>query len=421
VSFLHTPVAYNCPVSARTILHVDLDAFYATVEQRDDPTLRGRPVIVGWPSKRGVVCAASYEARPFGVRSAMPMARAMQLCPQAAFIAPRMGHYSSVSAEFFKILHDYSPLVEGLSLDEAFLDATGEERLFGDGPAIGRTIKGRVRAELGLVASVGVAPVKFVAKIASDLGKPDGLLVVPDGGVIEFLHPLPVSRLWGVGETTERHLAELSLRTIGDVARVGERVIAGRLGRETSRHLAALARGEDPRDVVPERAPVSVGHEDTFDGDLRDREALVDHLLDQADRTCARLRDLGLRARVVTIKVKYANHDLVTRRITLPRSTTDGRLVGRTARELLAHVPDVETRGVRLTGVSLSGLAARDGGGQLALPVAEEREAARGEQLGDALDKIAGKFGDRAIRRAVHLHEGPREVVWPRPPKPPKP
>lgn len=279
----------------RTILHVDLDAFYASVEQRDDPRLRGRPVIVGGHERRGVVLAASYEVRPFGVRSAMPMVEALRRCPDAVVLRPRMNVYAEVSAGFFAILDRYSPLVEGLSLDEAFLDASGEERLFGDGATVAARIKKDVRAELGVIASVGVAPSKFIAKIASDVGKPDGLVVVPAGGEEAFLHPLPIGRLWGVGQVTEAELTRLGLRTIGDVARVGPALLAPRLGERLARHLCALAAGEDERQVLPDRAPKSIGHEDTFDEDLRDREALGEHLLHQADRVCARLRRAGLR------------------------------------------------------------------------------------------------------------------------------
>jgi DNA polymerase IV len=381
----------------RTILHVDLDAFYASVEQLDDPSLRGKPVIVGG-SLRGVVLAASYEARPFGVKSAIPMARALPMCPNAIVVAPRHERYAELSDRFFAILGRYSPLVEGLSLDEAFLDVTGEEKLFGDGPTIGRTIKAAVRAELGLVASVGVAAVKFIAKIASDLGKPDGLVMCPSGAEQEFLAPLPISRLWGVGEKTGAEMARLGLGTIGDVARVGERALVSRLGEETGRHLHQLALGIDPRVVEPDREPVSIGHEDTFERDLADREILAHHLLDQADRTCARLRRLGLRARIVTIKVKYADHKRTSRRLTLPRPTTDARLVGETARRLLSSVEDIERKKVRLTGVSLSGLSPRDGARQLGF---DEAEVERGERLGDALDKVAARFGRGAVKRAV--------------------
>jgi DNA polymerase IV len=385
-------------VTARDILHVDLDAFYASVEQRDDPSLRGKPVIVGGHRTRGVVLAASYEARPFGVRSAMPMVRALAACPRAVVIPPRMHHYADVSEQFFAILRRFTPLVEGLSLDEAFLDVTGERRLFGDGPTIARAIKQAVRDELALVASVGVATCKFAAKIASDVGKPDGLVVVDE--LTAFLHPLPVGRLWGVGQVTEAELRALGIATIGDVARADGDMLARRLGRDTAEHLRALARGDDPRDVVPDRMPVSIGHEDTFDSDCRAREQLAKHLLDQADRACARLRAHGFRARTVTVKVKYADHVRVSRRETLPRATSDARVVGRVTARLLAAVPDVERRGVRLTGVSLSGLTAAGAPRQLVL---DEREAERGEQLGATLDRIAGKFGRAAVQRAVLL------------------
>ncbi len=391
----------------RSILHVDLDAFYASVEQRDDPSLRGRPVIVGGHHRRGVVLAASYEVRPFGVRSAMPMVQALRLCPNAVVLSPRMERYAEASEGFFDILHRYSPLVEGLSLDEAFLDVSGEERLFGDAPAIARLIKDLVRAELNLVASVGVAPCKFVAKIASDVGKPDGLLVVKE--IEPFLHPLPVSRLWGVGGKTEQILSRLGLHTIGDVARAGEPVLRPSLGAQSSQHLVALSRGIDDREVIADRAPVSIGHEDTFDRDHRERGTLGDKLLDQADRVCARVRARRLRARTITVKVKYADHKRISRRITFARATADGRLVGETAVELLQQVPDIESRGVRLTGVSLSAFEPAEAPQQLELgerlassPQRDDR-LSRGDALGATLDKIHEKFGDAAIGRAVHL------------------
>jgi DNA polymerase-4 len=387
----------------RTVLHVDLDAFYAAVEQRDDPALRGRALIVGGDARRGVVLTASYEARRFGVRSAMPMARALRLCPRAIVVPPRMSHYAEVSSQFFAVLHQFSPLVEGLSLDEAFLDVTGEERLLGDGPAIARKIKDRVRAELSLIASVGVAPTKFVAKIASDLGKPDGLVTVAPDGIRAFLDPLPVARLWGVGKVTEAQLARLGLDTVGAVARRGVAALQPTLGADGARRLVALASGEDPRPVVPDRTPVSVGHEDTFARDTYDRAELRVEILAQADRACARVRDLGLRARTVTLKVKYADHERVTRRITLERATADGRVVGPAAQRLLDAVDGIEGRGVRLTGVSLSGLARADGARQLAL---DEAVVERGEALAATLDRISGRFGRAAVRRAVHVPPG---------------
>ncbi|HTM21161.1 MAG TPA: DNA polymerase IV, partial [Kofleriaceae bacterium] len=286
---------------------------------------------------------------------------------------------------------------------EGFVDATGTERLLGDGRQVALRIKQRVRAELGLVASVGVAPTKFVAKIASDIDKPDGLRVVAPDGVLAFLHALPVSRLWGVGEVTRASLHQLGLHTIGDVAAWPESGLVARLGETSGRHLAALARGQDPRAVEPERDTVSIGHEETFDVDVDDPADLAVILLGQADRVAARLRRSGLRCRVVTVKIKFADFRLVTRRRTLADATSDGSAIGRTAGELLA---DLEIHGragkrcrVRLCGVSAGGLEQRDAPRQLAL---DEPVRARGERLGDTLDRIADRFGDGVIHRAVH-------------------
>ena len=386
------------------ILHVDLDAFYAAVEQRDDPSLRGRPVIVGGPSVRGVVCAASYEARKFGVKSAMPMGRASQLCPEAVVRAPRMAHYSAVSREFFAILGRWSPLVEGLSLDEAFLDVTGEERLLGDGETIARAIKREVRAELSLVASVGVAPCKLAAKIASDLGKPDGLVTVDGEGLGAFLRPLPVGRLWGVGKVTEEALARLGLRTLGDLGSAHEATLAAHLGKESAHRLMALARGEDDRAVVPNRAPVSVGSETTFESDLHRAEQLDPHLLFAASHACRRLRRLGMRAGVITLKIRYGNHELITRRTTLERPTADDQVALRVARQLLDLVPAIERRGARLCGITLSALSPKDGPRQLAL---DDQVYERGETIGKTLDEIVGRFGGAAITRATLLPDAP--------------
>ncbi|HEV7556000.1 MAG TPA: DNA polymerase IV, partial [Kofleriaceae bacterium] len=300
----------------KTILHVDLDAFYAAVEQRDDPKLRGKPVLVGGSVRRGVVASCSYEARRFGIHSAMPMAEAMRRCPHAIVVRHRMDRYAEASDRFFAILGDFSPEVEGLSLDEAFLDVTGSERLLGDGASIGRAIKLRVRDELSLVASVGVAPIKFAAKIASDIDKPDGLRVVTADGLLAFLHPLPVSRLWGVGDTTRGVLATMGLQTIGDVARYPLEALIARLGPVGGPHLAALARGDDPRDVIAEHESVSVGHQETFDDDIDDKGELTVILLDQADRVAARLRNASLRARVVVLIVKYDDFRQISRRTT---------------------------------------------------------------------------------------------------------
>ena len=392
----------------RTILHVDLDAFFAAVEQRDDPKLRGKPVLVGGSARRGVVAACSYEARTYGIHSAMPMAEALRRCPSAIVVRHSMERYAEASHHFFEILGDYSPEVEGLSLDEAFLDVTASERLLGDGPTIAREIKRRVRAELSLVASVGVAPIKLAAKIASDIDKPDGLRVVTPDQLLAFLHPLPVTRLWGVGEATREVLASLGLSTIGDVARYPESALVSRLGAVTGRHLAALARGEDHRPVVPDAEPVSIGHQETFDDDHDDKGELAVILLDQADRVASRLREANLRARSVVLIVKYDDFRQITRRTTLDAATSDGGVLARTAIDLLAKVPVEPRKGsrVRLCGISATSLEPRDAPRQLLF---DEASRARGERLGDTIDKLAAKFGKAAIRRAIHLRDDDAE------------
>lgn len=389
-------------MTARAILHVDLDAFFAAVEQRDDPSLRGLPVLVGGSRERGVVAAASYEARRHGVHSAMPMAQALRLCPQAVVVRHRFERYAEASHRFFAILGDYSPLVESLSLDEAFVDVTASRRLLGDEVSIARDIKRRVRGELALVASVGVAPTKFAAKIGSDIDKPDGLRVVAPDQLLPFLHGLPIARLWGVGAVTQDRLRQLGLATIGDVAGYPEELLCRRLGPGLGRHIAALARGEDARDVVGEQEPVSIGHEETFERDLGDRDEILPALVSQADRVAARLRRADLRARVVMVKVKHADFRLVTRRRTLDDPTSDGARIARIAIELaggldIGHHGGKRTR-VRLCGVAVSGLEPRGGPRQLAL---DEAERDRGERLGDALDRIRSRFGDGAVVRAI--------------------
>lgn len=389
-------------MAARAILHVDLDAFYAAVEQRDRPELRGQPVVVGGSVRRGVVAAASYEARRYGVHSAMPMAQALRLCPRAIVVPHRMDRYAEASRAFFAILGDFAPTVEALSFDEAFLDVTGSERLLGAPPVIARAIKRRVAEELRLVASVGVAPTKFVAKIASDIDKPDGLRVVAAEDVLAFLHPLPVARLWGVGEVTRERLLALGLRTIGDVARWPEAALCARLGASLGAHLAALARGDDPRPVEDERAPVSIGHQETLEDDVADPRDLEVLLLHQADRVGARLRAAGLRAGAVVLTVKHDDFRQLTRRTTLADPTSDGSVIARTAFELLAGVDLDDRKGkrVRLVGVAATALEPRDAPRQLTL---DEGRRDRGERLGDLLDRVHEKFGGAALRRAVHV------------------
>lgn len=395
--------------SVRTVIHLDLDAFYASVEELDDPSLRGRPVIVGGMGGRGVVCAASYEARRFGVRSAMPTARARRLCPEGVFLSPRFDRYSAISEHVFGIYRRYTPLVEPISLDEAFLDVTQSQALHGPGRTIARSIKREVRDECGLAVSAGIAEVKLAAKIACDLGKPDGLVEVPPGGVAEFLAPLPVGRLWGVGEVTEQALHRLGATTIGDLQGLSEAALAPAVGSSHARDLRALALGHDPREVVPDEAARSVGAEETFERDVADRETLEREILGQAVRVGRRLRGAGLRGRTVTLKVKYGDFTSITRRVTLGAPTDDDQVIVKAA---LAQLTRVDlSRPVRLTGVSVSDLASPAEEGQLGLfpgtAPGSAKDEARRRALATALDGLADRFGERAVLRA-DLADRPR-------------
>jgi DNA polymerase-4 len=402
----------------RAILHLDLDAFYASVEQLDAPLLRGRPVIVAGPSRRGVVCAASYEARRFGVRSAMPTSRARKLCPAGVFVAPRFARYEELSTRVFAIYRRYTPLVEPLSLDEAFLDVTQSLALHGEGPAIARDLKRAVKEEVGLTVSAGVADVKLAAKIASDLGKPDGLVAVPPGDTRAFLAPLPVSRLWGVGEVTEAALAKIGIHRIGQLAEAPEALLATVLGHGHARDLRALARGDDPREVVADEEAKSVGSEETFEQDLLGIEALLPHVLEQAERVARRLRQAGRKARVVTVKVKYADFDVVTRRCTLPFATDDGKVLFDLAAAQLRRTDP--TRAIRLTGVSASGFVRAEQlelfDGRSDAPGGSSPESApvppapRREALNAAVDELNERFGAGAVRPAS-LSDSPSAVL----------
>ncbi len=368
-----------------------MDAFYASVEQRDDPRLRGQPVIVGGHPQRGVVVAASYEVRPFGVRSAMPMARALQLAPRALVVAPRFEAYADASEAVFRIFERYTPLIEPLSLDEAFLDVTASLGLFGTAGKLAERIRREVRQEVELPASAGIAEVKFVAKIASDAAKPAGQHEVPPGTARAFLAPLPVSRLWGVGPKTEAVLLQHGLRTIGDVAARPLEWLSARLG-TSAQHFWELSRGLDERPVVPDREAKSVGAQDTFDEDLLGEEALRPHLHGQALRVGRRLRKAGLKARAVQLTVKYADFTSLTRQRTLEQPTDDGQLLYREAVALLAKV-DLRRR-VRLTGVGAHELTT----GQAQLGLFHAAQGPRREdRLNQALDAIASKFGSRAV------------------------
>lgn len=378
----------------RTILHADMDAFYAAIEQRDRPELRGKPVIIGGSGPRSVVATASYEARTFGVRSAMPGAVAQRLCPQGIFVRPRMAVYAAVSGQVREVFESVTDAVEPLSLDEAFLDVTGSVRLFGDGATIARRIKEQVRARTGLTVSVGVAASKFVAKVASDLRKPDGLVVVPPGTEREFLAPLPVSRLWGAGEKTAAVLERAGLRTIAHVQACTQSQLAAILGAEASRHFHELALGIDPRPVEPEREARSLGHEMTFVRDLATREEVNDVLLQLSEQVGRRLRQDGFDAGIIRIKVRHPDFTTFTRQQRVPR-TQDDAVIHRVARALLdASWPG--SPGLRLLGVTAAGLVPTTAARQGDLFAAAPAQASR---LLRALDAIRDRFGDDAIHR----------------------
>ena len=387
-----TPTTDDGRAPARAIIHLDMDAFYASVEQRDDPALRGRPVIVGGHARRGVVLAASYEVRPFGVRSAMPMARALTLAPAAIVVSPRHDVYADVSARVFDILGSVTPLVEPLSLDEAFLDVTASRSLFGAPAEIAAGLRARIAAEVGLPASAGIAEVKLVAKIASDMAKPDGQVEVPPGGGDAFLAPLPVSRLWGVGPKSARELAMMGLETCADVAARDPDALARKLG-PSGRSLWEQASAIDPGPVIPDRDAKSIGAEDTFDEDLSSAEALAPRVHAQALRVAHRLRAAGLRARTVQLKLKRSDFTLVTRRATFDAPTDDGQMLYRQAAALLAREPE---RPTRLTGVSAQNLVAAEAP-QLGLFAPPPTAA---QALNRALDAIADRVGAGTVTTA---------------------
>jgi len=380
------------------ILHVDMDAFYASVEIRDRPELAGRPVIVGATSSRGVVLSASYEARTFGVRSAMPVTRARRLCPQAVFIAPRHGSYAAVSHEVMEVFRSVTPEVEPLALDEAFLDVSGAIRRLGPPAGIGQLIRAAIAEQQGITCSVGVASCKFEAKLASARCKPDGLLVVPADGVLDFLHPLPVSALWGVGEQTGQVLARLGLRTVRDLAEIPVATLQRELGAAMGAHLAALAWGQDDRAVVSRVPEKSIGAEETFPSDVDDPEAIRRELLRLSGRTARGLRAAGAVARTVVLKLRLANFATITRSRTLPEPTDVARTIYATACALYgASGLDSRAR-LRLVGVRANGLIpASRAVTQLAFgePASGWRDAER------ALDRIIGRFGTGAVHPAT--------------------
>ncbi len=385
-----TPDDTGCP-----ILHVDMDAFYASVEIRDRPEVAARPVIVAHTEGRGVVLSANYVARAFGVRSAMPVTRARRLCPQAVFIPPRHDLYSVVSREVMAVFRTVTPEVEPLSLDEAFLDVSGAVRRLGRPAAIGAHIRRQVREQQGITCSVGVAPSKFVAKLASVHCKPDGLLVIPADRVLEFLHPLPVSALWGVGERTGQALARLGLRTVADLANAPPATLERELGRAAGAHLMALAWGRDDRAVIPEVREKSVGAEETFATDVDDPDLIRRELLRLAGRTARSLRSAGYAARTVSVKLRRADFRTITRSRTLAEPTDVARRIYATACELYAASGLAAGVRLRLVGVRATGLVPASGvGTQLAL--GERADTWRDAE--GAMDEIARKFGSGAVR-----------------------
>jgi DNA polymerase-4 len=382
-----------------TILHVDMDAFYASVEQRDDPSLRGKPVIVGGLKGRGVVCAASYEARKFGVHSAMPTAAAQRLCPKGLFLPVRMEHYAQISRLIREIFLSFTPLVEPLSLDEAFLDVRGCEGLFGSAPEIGRQIKTRVKTETGLVASVGVAPNKFLAKLASDHGKPDGFVVLPPDKVTEFLAPLPVGRIWGVGAKGEQRLHALGIRTIGELAATPEKTLLDHFG-EMGLSMWHLAHGRDDRSVVPDREAKSISTETTFTYDIGDHKVLRDCLLNLVDELASRMRHEGLRGRTIELKIRSSQFETRTRSLSVDEPTNTTKVIWQAALKLLEKSLTPDILPVRLLGVGAIRLS-RDGvvQGQLFGEDVREYDSA----LDLTIDAIRGQFGTEAIHRASQL------------------
>ncbi|MBI2824500.1 MAG: DNA polymerase IV [Planctomycetia bacterium] len=389
------------------ILHVDMDAFYASVEERDDPRLVGRPVIVGGtPEGRGVVAAANYEARRFGVHSALASATARRLCPQAVVLPPRMDYYAAVSREIRAIFERYTPLVEPLSLDEAFLDVTGSAGLFGPAEEIGRRIKDDVRREVRLVASVGVAPNKFLAKIASDLEKPDGFVVVreDEDSVQAFLDPLPVGRLWGVGRVTGAAFARLGIETIGELRELSAATLARLFGR-TGAHLWNLAHGIDDRRVVPDREAKVISHETTFAADIADIEILRAWLLELTEQVARRLRRHQLCGRTVHIKVRAADFQTITRAHTLPRATNVTDELWQAAARLLDERVPPRYLPVRLLGMGVSGLTAE---ARLQQELFVDEGHRKQGQLDTVADAIQERFGNEALRRGSRLRRRDR-------------
>ena len=386
----------------RAILHVDMDAFYASIEQRDEPSLKGKPVIVGGTNGRGVVAAASYEVRKYGVHSAMPMGPALRLCPHAICVQPRMQVYKQVSEQIFEIFHQFTPIVEGLSLDEAFLDVTASRALMGDAVVIARAIKQRIQQTTRLTASVGVAPNKLIAKIASDIKKPDGLTIVTPQTIRQVLDPLSVRRLPGLGRKTGAKVEDLGIHTFADLRSATDAMLWPLFGRDT-RRVRERAAGIDDRPVVADADEKSISAEDTFHKDIAEPGRLQSELARLSDRTCTRLRAKGLVAGCVTVKIRRQDFTTFTRQRRVSPVTNDSQVVGAVARELLKTWL-AENRGakIRLLGVGVSQLALQE---QLDLFRGPTANAAAASKLDGAMDAIRQKFGSGALVRAGNLDD----------------
>jgi len=391
--------------SRRDILHLDLDAFYPSVEVLDNPALKGKPVIVGGSKQRGVVASASYEARKYGVHSAQPIAKAMRLCPQGVYLPVRMERYVEVSEKVFEIFLRFTPLVEPLSLDEAFLDVTNSVRLFGTPAEIALKIKQLVTDEIGLTVSAGVGPSKLIAKIASDLQKPDGLTVVPHDSVREFLDPLPVEKLWGVGQVTQGQLSLLGVKTIGDLGRIPVNILEKKFGSQgVQMHL--LANGIDEREVEPEQEAKSIGSEQTYIDDIIDPETIKNELLAHAVKVARRARYNGLSGKTVTLKIKYKDFTQITRSVTLSDATDDGQEIFKNCCTLLTK-SEAGRRPIRLLGVALSHFTDHKEARQL--PLFEDSAASlKQKKLNRALDTISEKYGENTIVPGTLMDKGKR-------------
>ena len=389
-------------MSEATILHADLDAFYASVEQRDDPGLRGRPVIVG----AGVVLAASYEAKAHGVRTAMGGALARRLCPRAVVVPPRMGVYAKASKAVFEVFRQTTPLVEGLSIDEAFLDVGGLLKISGTPVEIATRLRRDVRERVGLPITVGVARTKFLAKVASGVAKPDGLLLVPPDGELAFLHPLPVERLWGVGPVTAGKLRDRGITTVGEVARLGEAALVSMVGQAAGRHLHALAHNRDPRPVDVGRRRRSIGSQRALGRSPRSFEDLDAVLIGLVERVTRRMRSAGRAGRTVVLRLRFDDYSRATRSHTLPRPTSHSHTILGTARSLLAEaMPMIRRQGITLVGVAVANL---DDSGVIQLTLPFERHNG---DLDAALDQVRERFGSDAVTRAVLLGRDPGLTV----------